>query len=159
MKIFMKLVLSLFLVLFSNFSSADMDWCSYEKESREPTRNESQMCPAQKIGSEYSKSLDELDSIISIVQQKFPQHSKSYKRIKTDLLDVIDKKKAYYDAKCAFESYSYLVNVNATYNGNDNGAYEGICRSSYMPEATKKINEIVTACKTVDEIYNLPCVY
>jgi len=28
----MKLVLSLFLVIFSSFSSADMDWCSYEKE-------------------------------------------------------------------------------------------------------------------------------
>jgi hypothetical protein len=159
MEIIMKLVLSLFVVIFSSFSSADMDWCSYEVEGREPTMNESQMCPAQKIGSQYSKSLADLDSIISTVQKKYPQHSKSYQRNKTDLLEVINKLKAYVDAECEFESYNYIVNVDATYHGNDNGVYETTCRNRYIPEATKKINEIISACTSVNEFYDLPCVY
>ncbi len=155
----MKLILVLFVALLSSYVSADMNWCDYELKGREPNRNESIMCPDQKIGEQYSKSLRELSSVILAVQKQFPQHSKSYQKIESDLLNVIEKQKAYTEARCEFESYSYLIHIEANYNGNDNAIYYGICLGSYIPEATTKINEIVEACKTIDENYGLPCVY
>ena len=149
----------LILTTLSSYSIADADWCSYEKENREPNGNEIIFCPMQKTDIAYELALTELKDTVQSVKKQYPKFSKNYQKIEVNLLDVIEKHKSYLEAKCNFEGNNYIYDQYPGSKGADGDKYITVCQEAYKTEAIKKIREVVESCKTIDKEYELPCVY
>ena len=145
--------------LFSAPLYADADWCRYERENRGPTWNEKIYCPSQKQDQEYYRILEEFKITINDVQKRYPKYSRSYQKIESDLFDLIEKHKSYLDAKCDFEGLSYIGEEFPTYNGTHGDAYVGLCKEKYKEKIIDILQVVIKSCNTIDEEYELPCVY
>ncbi|QEY12221.1 MULTISPECIES: hypothetical protein [unclassified Cellvibrio] len=151
----------LIITVFSGFAHSENEWCSYEIEKREPSLKELISCPSEKANIEYESSLNEFKSLIQSIKSKHPDLAKEYQRIEANMLDLIEKHRLYIEAKCNFEFNNYILELYPTAKGSE-GDYDSAkiaCEQSYKIEASKKIREVITSCNTIDEVYELPCIW